>query len=631
MTCPDCPETDDVGPSLSENALALIGDFSLETPSSVVSFQQIATSSPRSHFLYLPEVNSGDPQPLANAVTNTALAAIVPTVIATQPRDLYQGATMDVVVLGGKTNFLPSSTVSFSGGDIVVNSQSVISPSELLVNITVARDAEVGFRDITVTTPLGSGTVETASGAGQTRVRTDNGAARITAVQPSLVARGSTVDLRISGLNTDFEAPILVDIPGFTINSVEVLTPTLLRVSVTVLDDANLGFQDISLFGGASSVFADESLTVLESLGQVLGLPMLTGVSPGLGTRGSTLSVTVTGENTNFIEGVSVASFSNPGISVLSTAVNSSTQATVELAIDADAALGFSDVTMTTGSEIAVLLNGFRIEDGCRPDAMNICLNSERFRVEVEWTDFVGESGSARVVPFGSDDSGLFYFFSPNNWEMLVKVLDGCDINDRFWVFSAATTNVEYTLRVTDTATGTTMSYLNPLGTAAPALTDTDAFATCSAGSRTSGVEKVGVPAAVSTIESVAPAAEMESGDGGMCIPTSTNMCLNADRFRVEVVWRDFIDQTGDAMVVPFGSEDSGLFWFFEASNWEMLIKVLDGCAINDNFWVFSAATTNVEYTLRVTDTQNGTVKEYFNPLGNAADAITDTLAFPCP
>ena len=67
-------------------------------------------------------------------------------------------------------------------------------------------------------------------------------------------------------------------------------------------------------------------------------------------------------------------------------------------------------------------------------------------------------------------------FVLENNWEILLKVLDACDFNDRFWVFAAATTNVEYTLRVTDTETGAEKIYINPLGVASPAVTDTDAF-----------------------------------------------------------------------------------------------------------------------------------------------------------
>ena len=121
----------------------------------------------------------------------------------------------------------------------------------------------------------------------------------------------------------------------------------------------------------------------------------------------------------------------------------------------------------------------------CVEDSNTFCLVDGRFQVDVDYKDFVGGEGSAIVARLNgstdiqSSDSGLFYFFDPDNWELLVKVLDACAINNHFWVFSAATTNVEYTLRVTDTETGSVQCYENPLGTAAPAITDTEAFATC--------------------------------------------------------------------------------------------------------------------------------------------------------
>ena len=106
-------------------------------------------------------------------------------------------------------------------------------------------------------------------------------------------------------------------------------------------------------------------------------------------------------------------------------------------------------------------------------------LLGRRHLARAAWRDFDGNTGAGRTVPFGSDDSGLLWFFAADNWEVLVKVLDGCAFNDRVWVFAAATTNVEYTLRVTDTERGDTQTYFNPLGTAAPAITDTDALETC--------------------------------------------------------------------------------------------------------------------------------------------------------
>ncbi len=123
----------------------------------------------------------------------------------------------------------------------------------------------------------------------------------------------------------------------------------------------------------------------------------------------------------------------------------------------------------------------------------------------------------------------------------------------------------------------------------------------------------------------------VEIVDNEACQPSETRLCLNQGRFRVEVFWRDFKDNTGTGQVV-LGSEDSGLFWFFAPDNWEMLVKVLDGCGVNDHFWVFAAATTNVEYTLQVTDTATGEVREYTNRLGISSPAITDTGAFAtCP
>lgn len=115
----------------------------------------------------------------------------------------------------------------------------------------------------------------------------------------------------------------------------------------------------------------------------------------------------------------------------------------------------------------------------CIENDTTLCLNGNRFRVEVTWANFTGGTGVGHVAPCGADDSGIFWFFAPDNWEMLVKVINACTLNDRFWVFSAATTNVGYTLTVTDTRTGARKTYNNRLGVASPAVTDTSAFATC--------------------------------------------------------------------------------------------------------------------------------------------------------
>ena len=119
----------------------------------------------------------------------------------------------------------------------------------------------------------------------------------------------------------------------------------------------------------------------------------------------------------------------------------------------------------------------------CRTDAETLCLRDSRFEVKMDWLGADGESGPGRVVDAGTDDSGLFQFFDPLNWEVLVKVLDGCGINGRMWVLGASTTDLGYRILVTDTVTGESRSYSNEPGRPAPAIVDTEAFSgACAAG-----------------------------------------------------------------------------------------------------------------------------------------------------
>ncbi len=116
------------------------------------------------------------------------------------------------------------------------------------------------------------------------------------------------------------------------------------------------------------------------------------------------------------------------------------------------------------------------------------------------------------------------------------------------------------------------------------------------------------------------------------CLPTQNALCLNQGRFRAEVDWRIPSGATGKGTVAPCSARDAGNFWFFGPDNIEMLIKVLDACTLNNRFWVFYSATTNVEFTLTVTDTRSPRIKKYLNPLGNPAPPVQDTAAFmTCP
>jgi hypothetical protein len=115
----------------------------------------------------------------------------------------------------------------------------------------------------------------------------------------------------------------------------------------------------------------------------------------------------------------------------------------------------------------------------CPIDAL--CLRDGRFRINVEFrtvSAITGEATSRRL----SQQSGTFFYQNPDNAEFLFKILDACALNDRFWVFFAATTNAEFTVTVRDEVSGQVKVYTNPVGQAALPVQDTQAFATCGAG-----------------------------------------------------------------------------------------------------------------------------------------------------
>ena len=116
------------------------------------------------------------------------------------------------------------------------------------------------------------------------------------------------------------------------------------------------------------------------------------------------------------------------------------------------------------------------------------------------------------------------------------------------------------------------------------------------------------------------------------CVAGGANLCLSNGRFRVAATFQAPNNgPSGNAQGVTL-TPDSGYFWFFDPSNVELTVKVLNGCAINHHYWVYAAGLTNVNVVLTVTDTQSGQVKSYTNPQGRTYVSVLDSSAFAtCP
>jgi hypothetical protein len=269
-----------------------------------------------------------------------------------------------------------------------------------------------------------------------------------------------------------------------------------------------------------------------------------------------------------------------------------------------EAAAGGDQALSVDGSPV----DSARIAASSCTSGPSLCLNGDRFVAEVSWKDFQGNVGTSRAVSL-TNDTGYFWFFDQANIELVVKVLDGRGVNGSFWVFYGSLSSVQYTLKVTDTATGRVRTYTNPAGKMASAA-DTGAFAS-------------GSTAASVAAQEISEPLELETAEAATCVPGPTDLCLNG-RFRVSLSWKTQGSQ-GAGQAVPLTS-DTGHFWFFHSSNVEVVVKVLDGRGLNGHFWVFYGALTNVEYQITVVDTQTGKQVIYTNPSGRMA-SVGDTSA----
>lgn len=277
----------------------------------------------------------------------------------------------------------------------------------------------------------------------------------------------------------------------------------------------------------------------------------------------------------------------------------------------------------------------------CSPGGTTLCLNGGRFAVGVQWATPDGSSGSGQAIALTAD-TGYFWFFSANNVEIVLKVVDGRAANSSFWVFAGGLTDVHVVATVIDTQTGAVKIYSNPLRTPFQPIQDTSAFPASTS-------PEIDSSAAVSDSagegsESRTPSSATGPGpripdpgpfstaaDASACVQDATTLCLNGGRFQVQTQWRTSDGRTGSGQAVPL-TGDTGYFWFFSSNNVEMVLKAVNGCGFNSSYWVFAGGLTDVNVVTTVTDTQTGAVKTYTNPQGVAFQPLQDTGAFAtCP
>ena len=262
------------------------------------------------------------------------------------------------------------------------------------------------------------------------------------------------------------------------------------------------------------------------------------------------------------------------------------------------------------------------VEATCETTDTTVCL-LDRFRVTIHWNNPHGAGGNGvghtALFP-GSDRTATAWFFSPDNVEVIVKVLDGSAVNDFFWVFHGQLTDVEFWVTVLDTESGFSTTYHNP------PFDRCGEFDNAAIPAEAIPFESSALAAAGPLTATPAPAIDPETG---ACVPDEETLCLLGGRFAAQVGWTNQHAEgtpSGEGQTLPSATTDrAGYFWFFNPANVELVVKVLQA---GDTFWVFYGSLSDVEYTLTVTDTETDRTKTYTNAPGHTCGQF-DTAAFP--
>jgi len=123
------------------------------------------------------------------------------------------------------------------------------------------------------------------------------------------------------------------------------------------------------------------------------------------------------------------------------------------------------------------------------------------------------------------------------------------------------------------------------------------------------------------------PPPDPDPPDQDPCAPTTD--VLDLDGYRVRMCYVTPDGDTGQARAGVWASSQSGILWFFDRENAEVLVKVLDGCRHNDYRWVFVAPVTTLAFRLLVT-APDGRTWNHTNEAGATASTKSDTSAFRC-
>jgi hypothetical protein len=280
----------------------------------------------------------------ATSSPRSASVSSKPTVTSTSPSSRGQGASGQTVTVTG-SHFLSGASVTFSGTGIAVNSTTFDSSTELTLSVSLASNATVGARSVTVTNPdSGTGTAANAF--------TVDAAPSVESTNPGSRGQGaSSQTIAIKGKNFVNGATASFG-TGVTVNSTTFKSSSELTANVTVETNAATGLRAVTVTNPDAGVGSANAFTVNAG-------PTVTSVNPSSKPQGAAFQ-TITIKGSGFSSSAS-PSFGS-GVTVNSTTFKSSTELSAKISIDSGATPGLRAVAVTNpDSGVGSLANAFTV------------------------------------------------------------------------------------------------------------------------------------------------------------------------------------------------------------------------------------------------------------------------------
>jgi len=233
--------TDVTGLNFGDNVT--VDTFTIDSDSQItanITIREEASIGPHDLWVYTPDFST-------HKTGAFQVLPGVPVVGQIVPYSGRQAESLMIWVYGH--NFTDATGVSFGTG-VAVNGFTIDSDSQIRVNISIAKGAGIGPRDVTVSTPEFSGTKSNG-------FQVVSGTPVIDAVSPSSGRQAQSLAVMIMGANLTGATAVSFG-AGVTVNSFTVDSDSVITANISIAQTAEVGPRDVTVtvppFGDAKFV-----------------------------------------------------------------------------------------------------------------------------------------------------------------------------------------------------------------------------------------------------------------------------------------------------------------------------------------------------------------------------------------